>query len=144
MLLRGVLSALLLSTALNVQAAAEWVTLNGNNDGTTFINQLALDSKGEFVDIEVMRDFEETATFGNDASSGVPLYPHRSVTLTYRVDCASNTLAVVEWQMFEGNLGEGNKVWDQQNAGGLAFLKAVDAETRGVLSAACASTTVAR
>ena len=38
-------------------------------DGTTFVNQLALGSQGEFVDVEILRDFEETATFGNDVIS---------------------------------------------------------------------------
>jgi len=144
MFLRIVMATLAAATSFGVQAASGWVALSGANSETTFINRSSIHTQGQFVDVEVLRDFAETVTLGNDPQSGTPLYTHRSVTLSYRVDCSTNTLAMSEWQMFEKNLGQGALVWNQNNVTGLAFLPAVDAEMHAVLRSACATTTVSR
>jgi hypothetical protein len=144
MLLRYFLAVFAVLASLNVQAASEWVALNGVNSDSIFVNRANLAAQGDLVDVEVLRDFSETITLGNDAVSGDPLFAHRSITLTYRVDCTNNTLAMLQWQMFEGNQGEGPMIWNQQNANGLAYLNAVDPEMNAVLRSACGTTTVAR
>ena len=144
MFARIILATLAISASLPVQAAPEWVALAGANADSTFMNRASINGEGQYVDVEVLRDFAETITLGNDSETGVPLYPHRSVRLTYKVDCAANRLAMSEWQMFDGNLAQGQVVWDQKNVNGLAFVAAVDAEMRAVLRSACATTTVAR
>jgi hypothetical protein len=144
MFLRTALVTLMTTASFGVQAAPEWVALKGANSDATFVNPSSISAQGQFVDVEVLRDFAETITLGNDSKSGAPLYSHRSVTLTYKVDCATNRLAVTEWQMFDGNLGQGQVVWDQTNINGLAFVTAVNAEMRAVLRSACTTTTVWR
>lgn len=144
MFARLILATLAATTTFNAQAAPEWVALADTNTRLTLVNQFTMSKQGQYVDVEVMRDFTETITLGNDAQTGAPLYPHRSVTLTYKVDCVSEKLAVSEWQMFDGNLGQGNTVWDQKNRSGLAFISAVDSEMRAVLRSACNTPTVSR
>jgi len=68
----------------------------------------------------VLRDFSEMITPGTDAETGDPIYPHRSIRLTYKVDCAANRLAMSEWQMFDGNLAQGQVIRDQKNVNGVA------------------------
>ena len=144
MILRSFLAVFAAFASFNVQAASEWVALSDVNSDSTFVNRANLTAQGDLVDVEVLRDFAETITLGNDAVSGDPLFAHRSITLTYRVDCSNNTLAMLQWQMFEGNQGEGTMIWNQQNADGLAYLNAVDPEMNAVLRSACGTTTVAR
>jgi len=138
------LAMALLAAPLYVQAAPEWVALEGSDSNTTFVNQVSIDNRGQYVDVDVLRDFPELITLGNDSITNEPLYPHRSVTLNYKVDCASNRLAMNEWQMFEGNLAQGKVIWHQKNINGLAFVTAADSEMRAVLHVACATTTVSR
>ncbi len=144
MFTRFIFATLALLASVSVQAAPEWVALAGTGSDSTFVNRTALDTDGRYVDVEVLRNFTETITLGSDPESGAPLYPHRSVTLSYKVDCAAARLAVSEWQMFEGNLASGKLVWNQNNAGSLAFLAPVNAEMRAVLRSACATNTVLR
>ena len=144
MFARIILASLATAASLSVQAAPEWVALAGSNADTTFMNRTTISGQGQYVDVEVLRNFDETITLGNHSETGAPLYPHRSVTLTYTVDCATKRLAMSEWQMFDGNLAQGQVVWDQKNTNGLAFVDAVDAEMRAVLRSACATTTVSR
>jgi hypothetical protein len=144
MIIRTMIAFFAAIVSFNVQAKTAWVALSGDNTDTTFVKPTAIAPDGQFVDVEVLRDHAETITMGNDSRNGSPLYPHRSVTLTYRVDCTTNTLAVAEWQMHGANLGQGDTVWKQQNRDGLAFLPAVNEEMRAVLNAACATTTVSR
>ena len=135
-------SAAILS--LGVQAATAPGALGNPDPATTFVKFAATTPQGSYVDVEVLRDYADTVTLGIDTESGAPLYAHRSVALTYRVDCTAGTLAVADWQMFDGNFGQGQVVWDQENHHGLAFLPAVNNEMRAVLRSACATTTVAR
>jgi hypothetical protein len=128
----------------SVQAAPQWVALAGGNADATFVNRASISEAGQYVDVQVLRDLAETVTLGTDPKTGETLYPHRSVTLTYKVDCAAERLAMSEWQMYAGNFGQGKVIWDQKNMSGLAFIPAVDPEMRAVLRTACATTTVAR
>lgn len=134
---------------LTVQAASDpatenWFELSGSNTNTTIVNRSTSGNLGRYVDVQVLRDFNETVTLGNDPATGVPRYPHRSVTLQYTVDCAASRLAVSEWQMFEGNLATGQIVWDQTNRNAQGFVPAVNAEMRAVMRSACATNTVSR
>ena len=139
-----VLAMVLATSPAYVQAAPKWVALEGSDSNTIFVNQVSTDRQDQYVDVEVLRDFPELITLGNDSITDEPLYPHRSVTLNYKVDCASNRLAMSEWQMFEGNLAQGKVIWHQKNIDGLAFMTAADSEMRAVLHLACATTTVLR
>ena len=143
MIFRTFLAVSAMALSFGVQAAPGQ-SLAGTNSDTTLLKRSTVAAEGRFVDVEVLRNFADTITLGSDAQSGAPLYPHRSVALTYKVDCATSTLAMAEWQMFEGNFGQGRLIWDQENRDGLAFVPAVDAEMRAVLRSACATTTVAR
>lgn len=129
--------------SFGVQAATESNPLSAPSSATTLVRSAAATPE-RYVDVEVLRDFADTVTLGNHPKSGAPLYAHRSVTLTYRVDCAAGTLAVADWQMFDGNFGQGQVIWNQQNHHGLAFVPAVNNEMRAVMRSACTTTTAAR
>ncbi len=144
MFFRSLIAVSATALSFGVQAAAERDALTGANPDTTFIKLTAIAAEGRFVDVEVLRDFKDTVTLGTDAQSGAPLYPHRSVTLTYRVDCDASSLAVADWQMFDGNSGQGRRIWNQENRHGLAFLPPVNNEMRAVVRSACATRTVSR
>ena len=111
-----VLAMVLATSPAYVQAAPKWVALEGSDSNTIFVNQVSTDRQDQYVDVEVLRDFPELITLGNDSITDEPLYPHRSVTLNYKVDCASNRLAMSEWQMFEGNLAQGKVIWHQKTS----------------------------
>jgi hypothetical protein len=144
MFFRTLVAISVAALTLSVQAATERVALSGSNPGSTLTKLSTVAPQGRFVEVEVLRDFADTVTLGRDAQSGAALYPHRSVTLTYRVDCETSTLAMAEWQMFEGNSGQGQMIWNQENRDGLAFIPAVNPEMDTVLRSACATSTVAR
>ena len=128
----------------SVQDVPEWIWVAGTTSNTTFVSRSAMNSDEQYVDVQVMRNFAETVTLGNDAESGAPMYPHRSVTLTYKVDCDDNRLAVSEWQMYDGNLATGQVIWYQKNVDRLGFIAAVNDEMRAVMRSACATNTVLR
>ncbi len=144
MLARIILTTLFAAAPLSVQALTETTAQTGSNPDTTFLSRAPIDPGDQFVDIRVLRNFAETITLGTDPETGAALYPHRSVALSYKVDCDANRLAVSEWQMFGGNLATGQIVWDQTNSGKLGFIEAVDAEMRAVMRSACATNTVLR
>ncbi len=144
MLARIILTTLFAAAPLSVQALTETAAQTGSNPDTTFFSRAPIDAGEQFVDIRVLRNFAETITLGTDPETGAALYPHRSVALSYKVDCDANRLAVSEWQMFGGNLATGQIVWDQTNSGKLGFIEAVDAEMRAVMRSACATNTVLR
>lgn len=145
MLTRIILTTLFAAAPIPVQAATESVALAGsNNSDITFVSRATTDTVDRYVDVQVLRNFADTTTLGNDSETGAPMYPHRSVTLTYKVDCDANRLAVSQWQMFAGNLATGQIVWDQKNTGRLGFIDAVNAEMRAVMRSACATNTVSR
>ncbi len=143
MLIRSLLAVSVAAYSLGVQAAPERTALNTPSPATTFVKFAAAAAQSRYVDVEVLRDYADTVTLGNDSDSGAPLYSHRSVTLTYRVDCVAGTLAVADWQMFDGNFGQGQVIWNQENRNGLAFVPAVNNEMRAVLRSACTTTKVA-
>lgn len=144
MFARIIFASLFAAASVSVHAAPEWVWVAGTTSDTTFVSRGAMNSDEQYVDIQVMRNFAETVTLGNDPQSGASMYPHRSVTLTYKVDCSANRLAVSEWQMFGGNLATGEAVWNQKNADRLGFIDAVNDEMRAVMRSACATNTVLR
>ena len=140
-----IITATLFATAsLSVHAAPEWNWVAGTTSDTTFVSRSAINNETLHVDVQVMRNFSETVTLGNNPETGAAMYPHRSVTLTYKVNCDANRLAVSEWQMFEGNLATGKVIWYQKNVDRLGFIDAVNDEMRAVMRSACATNTVLR
>ena len=144
MFARIIFATLFAAASVSVHAAPEWVALADSESDTTFVNRAMMDQQGLYVDVQVLRNFADTVTLGDNPETGAPMYPHRSVTLTYTVDCEANRLAVSEWQMFDGNLATGELVWDQKNGSGLGFIPAVNPEMRAVMRSACATNTVLR
>ena len=144
MFARIILATLFAAASVSVHAAPEWIWVAGTTSDTTFVSRSAINNETQHVDVQVMRNFAETVTLGNDPETGAPMYPHRSVTLTYKVDCDANRLAVSEWQMYDGNLATGQVIWYQKNVDRLGFIDAVNDEMRAVMRSACATNTVLR
>lgn len=125
-------------------AAPQWAALSGNNADETFVDRSAYPSTNDPVEVNVLRIFDEPVALGNDPATGAELYPHRSVRLTYKVNCATDTLAMSQWTMYDGNFGDGNVMWDVAVRDELAFSAANDQETRAVMGSICGTSTAAR
>lgn len=141
---RTLLATIAVSASLHVHAAPQWVALPDSLADGSFIDRSSISAQQPFVDVNVLRNFEELVTLGNDPVTGETMYPHRSVTLNYRINCDAGKVAMTKWQMFDGNFANGNVVWAATNYGDPAFVDAVDDETRSVLRTACATNTAAR
>ena len=96
------------------------------------------------LEVDVLRNFNQTITLGNDPVTGAPMYAHRSVKLTYKVDCGKGAVAMSAWKMFDGSFGNGEVVWADKNWGKPVFTAANDDETREVLRSSCPTSTASR
>ncbi len=138
------ITALLSVTAMSANAAPQWVELPHSLADASFLDRQSIDTRGEMVNVSVLRNFDQTIVLGNDPVSGEAMYPHRSVNINYLVDCSSGKLALAGWKMFNGNYGNGEVVWADRNWGEPVFVAAADAESRAVMNAACATAVAAR
>ena len=144
MIARSILASAVLATSISANAAPQWNALGGNNADATFVDRTSFELQGGFVTVDVLRNFKETIVLGNQPETGEAMYPHRSVKLTYKVDCGRSAIALSEWKMFDGNFGNGEVVWADRNWGNLAFTAANDEETRAVLRSTCVADTASR
>ena len=144
MISRTAIAFLALATSLSANAAPKWVELPHSVADMSFIDQSSAVVYGQFVDVNVLRNFDNTVVLGNDPATGKDMYSHRSVRLSYRVDCDSRKLSLTSWEMYEGKFGNGDVVWANTNWSKPAYLAAVDDETRAVLDSACAINTASR
>jgi hypothetical protein len=144
MLNQSILAAAAMAFSLSAAAAPQWAAVSGNNADDTFVDRSSYFSQGDLVDVGVLRIFDEQIALGNDPETGKAVYPHRSVKLTYKVNCDAGTIAMSEWTMFDGSFGDGEVVWDVQVQDELAFTGANDEETRAVMRSTCATTTASR
>ena len=130
-----------ITASFSATAAPQWSALSGNNADDTFVDRSSYSSQGHLIDVQLLRIFDEPVALGNDASTGVEVYPHRSVRLTYKVNCGTGTLAMSQWTMYDGSFGDGDVVWDVKVENELAFTRANDEEMLAVMRSTCASTT---
>lgn len=144
MIKRTVIASLALATSVAANAAPRWVELPHSMADTSFLDHSSAVVNGKYVDVNVLRNFDDTIVLGSDPVTGKDMYSHRSVKLSYRVNCDSRKLSLTGWQMYDGNFGNGNVVWADANRGKPAYLAAVDDETRDVLISACAINTASR
>ncbi|UCH49755.1 MAG: hypothetical protein JSU95_08345 [Betaproteobacteria bacterium] len=139
MIKRTMCAVMAFAITASANAAPEWVKLPNSVADTSFVNRSSIETQGEYVDIEILRNYDETVVLGNDPVSDAPMYAHRSVELMYVVDCESRKVALKGWKMFEGNFGGGEVVWADTNWGKPAFVRASDEESRAVMASACAT-----
>ena len=144
MIKRTAVASLALATSLTANAAPKWVELSHSMADMSFLDHSSAVVHGKYVDVNVLRNFDDTIVLGSDPVTGQDMYSHRSVQLSYRVDCDSRELSLTGWEMYEGNLGTGNIVWANTKWGNPAYHSAVDDETRDVLISACAINTASR
>ena len=141
---RSFIAAAVLASSISAHAAPEWSLVAGNIGDQTFLDTASFQKDGDLVHVNLLRSYEETITLGNDPVTGDEMYAHRSVKVTYQVDCAKGMIAMSGWKMFEGTHGNGNVVWADQTWGKQRFIKTNDAETRSVVRSTCATNTAAR
>ena len=144
MLNRSILATAAMAFSLTAAAAPQWAAVSGNNADDTFVDRASYSSEGKLVDVNVLRIFDEQIALGNDPETGEAMYPHRSVKLTYKVDCGTGTIAMSQWTMYDGTFGDGKTVWDVKVQDSLTFTRANDEETRAVLRNTCTTTTASR
>jgi hypothetical protein len=132
----------LLAAALSIvgtaNAAPEWIQIANADTGSTFMDRSFTGPVGTAMAVRLMRNYDDTVSLGIDPETGLPLYPHRSVKVTYLVDCANRKLALDGWQMFSGNFGDGDVVWADKHPGSPLFLKPEGVEEKFALANACA------
>jgi hypothetical protein len=143
-MLKQSIFAAAMAFSLSATAAPQWAAVSGNNADDTFVDSASYSSQGHLVDVDVLRIFDEQIALGNDPETGEAVYPHRSVKLTYKVNCDARTIAISEWTMFDGSFGDGDVVWDVKVQDTFAFTRANDEETRAVMRSTCATTTASR
>jgi len=130
--------------SVSAHAAPQWVELPNSVADVTFLDRSAIRAQGEFLDVNVLRNFDETIALGSDPVSGAAMYSHRSATLSYLVDCDNRKVALTGWKLFEGSFGNGNVVWADKNWGKPAFVNASLEESREIVTSACATSLAAR
>ncbi len=128
-----------LALSVSAFAAPEWVKLADSSDSTSYINVASVSSRGEFVNLQLLRNYEQLVTLGNDPTTNEVFYPHRSVKLGFLANCESGKLSLSSWQMFSGNFGSGETVWTDKEQGAPAFMAPSTAEESSALNAACSS-----
>ena len=136
---RSFLAVIAFALTASVHAAPQWVELPHSLADGSFLDHGSINTEGQYVDVEILRNYDETIDLGSDPISGKPMYIHRSVELTYAIDCESRKVALTGWKMFDGNFGNGEVVWADSNWGKPAFSNASDDETRAVMISACAT-----
>ena len=141
---RLVLAVAVLSASVSAHAAPEWSLVAGNIGDQTFLDTGSFQKDGDIVQVNVLRSYDETIPLGNDPVTGDEMYAHRSVKLTYQVDCEKGMIAMSGWKMFEGTHGNGNVVWTDQTWGKQRFTKSNDAQTRSVVRSTCTTNIASR
>ena len=136
---RSLLAVIAFAVSASVHAAPQWVELPYSIAAASFLDRSSINTEGEYVDVEVLRNYDETIVLGNDPVSGEPMYAHRSVELSYAVDCEARKVALTGWKMYDGNLGNGNVVWADTNWGKPTFVRVSDDESRAIMISACAT-----
>ena len=128
-----------LAISMSAFAAPEWVKLADSTDSTSYLDVASVSSHGDLVNLQLLRNYEQLITLGNDPTTNEVIYPHRSVKLGYLANCESGTLSLSSWQMFSGNFGSGETVWNDKEQGAPAFMAPSNLEESSALNAACSS-----
>ena len=125
--------------SLSAVAAPEWITVAEKGDGAVLLDLASVAKADELVRFQVLRNYAQLNTLGNDPTTSEMLYPHRSVKLGYLANCESGKLSLASWQMFSGNFGNGESVWSDKELDAPAFIPPSSPEESSALNAACAS-----
>ena len=67
--------------SMSVVAAPEWVAVEDSGEATVLLDLTSAVKTGELVSIQVLRNYDQLITLGNDPTTNEMLYPHRSVKL---------------------------------------------------------------
>jgi len=144
MIARSIFASALLAASVSANATPQWSVLAGSNADFTYLDSGSLAKQGNFAEVDVLRNYNETITLGNDPETGAPMYAHRSVKLTYKVDCGNGAIAMSAWKMFDESFANGEVVWADNNWGKPVFTAANDDETLAVVSSSCPTNTATR
>ena len=128
-----------LAMSMTAFAAPEWIKLADSSDSTAYLDVTSFSNRGDFVHLQLLRNYEQLITLGNDPTTNAVLHPHRSVKLGYLANCESGKVSLSSWQMFSGNFGSGETVWADKEQGAPAFIAPSTDEESVALSAACSS-----
>jgi hypothetical protein len=129
--------SVLISTAASA-AGSEWIQIANTEPGSAFLDRSTISPAGDDMAVRVMRNHDDTITMGTDPETARPMYPHRSVQITYLVNCKAKTLAFYKWKMYSGNFGEGEVVWADEHPGALVYARPEGSEEKFAIGSACA------
>jgi len=119
-------------------AGPQWQQFSNADGAMTFIDLNARPAGSQMLQVRVMRSYEKPISLGKHPETGVALYTHGSVKMTYAVDCAEGQLALVGWQMYSGSLGDGEVVWADNVSEQSGFGAPLSIDERFALTNACA------
>lgn len=125
--------------SMSVVAAPEWVTVADSGEATALSDLTSVAKTGELVRIQILRNYDQLITLGNDPTTNEMLYRHRSVKPDDSANCESGKLSLESWQMFSGNVGTGETAWIDKELGAPAFMTTLGPEESSALQAACSS-----
>ncbi|MEI7969777.1 MAG: surface-adhesin E family protein [Betaproteobacteria bacterium] len=125
--------------AFSSVAAAEtdWIVIPTEGAGRAFLDRASFVEGANTTDVTVLRSYDDKITLGEDAQTGVELYPHRSAKVRYAVDCAARKVGMESWELYSGNLGDGKIVWADRESGPLTLVSPKSAEERIAFNAVC-------
>jgi hypothetical protein len=140
-LIRTLIAAAIASTAALGAQAADWQS-EGKDLGQValYVDAGSIQKMaGGVVRITAMEDFGKTEYLGE------PVYPHRSRTTTFQVDCGSRQVGYESWTLHEGARGNGAVVWSDKADDGIAMFRPDAGSAHGkVLERACGGPVVAQ
>jgi hypothetical protein len=137
-MIRKLIAGLTLALTGSAFAAPQWVQMPNVDDMVTYVDRASVERVGGEVTVRVLRAYDKVVTLGNDPTTGADVYPHRSVKIRYVVDCNAGRIALDAWEMYSGNLGDGEVVWADQAPGRPSFYRASTVEESYALAVACA------
>jgi Surface-adhesin protein E len=136
-MIRKLIAGLALALSGSAFAAPQWVQLPNVDNVVTYVDRASVERVGSEVTVRVLRVYDKVLTLGNDPTTGADMYPHRSVKIRYVVDCNAGRIALESWEMYSGNLGDGEVVWADQAPGRHSFYRASTVEESHALAVAC-------
>ena len=121
----------------SVSAAPNWIQVASTDAGRILLDRSSVARVGEFQSIRVLRSHNHLSNLGLDPITQEAWYPHRSVNLRYLADCCSGEVGFDAWQMYSGNLGDGEIVWADHVVGAPSFATPTSDEESSALEMAC-------
>ena len=126
--------------SLNVKASdTKWeLAANVDNWDSYFSNSMISENNDS---IWILRNYQNEIHLGIDPVTGKVWYPHRSVKVTFDVECDTGRIGLRAWKLFSGSKGTGEVVWADTDHGYPAKYVAQTTDEKLAVEKVCGSIT---